>query len=385
MKSISSDLQTKCDFACRNPSDINEHIPTLRSYAEQCAHITEFGVRWVVSTWALLAGKPGHMVSYDINYHNDIEQVKTIAAQNGVGFRFIQGSTLKVDIEETDLLFIDTLHTYNQLRQELMLHADKVRKYIILHDTNTYAHRGMEPNVGGDNVPFGLMDALAEFQQENPHWKTKEIFWNNNGLTVLERTPVTALPDLADWHKLYFQKFLAFAPPQFISYGGYHTGLPNGTACSFEAIREFIKMVPNKECKILNAGAGASSFVLRRFFPNVICVDMNKEYLEVVRQICASENLSTDNFITNIEEVKEADCTFYDLGDFVPEGRLKYFKYAFDITKHFIYYDDADDRPFAFPSYRKAIQELGREKKAKVIDVKAAYDTYGRWGIALIK
>ncbi|MGD9307318.1 MAG: glycosyltransferase family 4 protein, partial [Desulfobacterales bacterium] len=36
---------------CETPSDINQHLPILRKYAAQCSHITEFGVRGVVSTW----------------------------------------------------------------------------------------------------------------------------------------------------------------------------------------------------------------------------------------------------------------------------------------------------------------------------------------------
>jgi len=52
---------------CNTPSDINEHLPTLKKYAEECSHITEMGVRWVVSTYGLLMGKPKKMISYDIN------------------------------------------------------------------------------------------------------------------------------------------------------------------------------------------------------------------------------------------------------------------------------------------------------------------------------
>ncbi len=37
---------------CNEKSDINEHLPTLKRYAEKCDHITEMGVRSVVSTWA---------------------------------------------------------------------------------------------------------------------------------------------------------------------------------------------------------------------------------------------------------------------------------------------------------------------------------------------
>lgn len=167
--------------------DIFEHIPTLKAYAEQCDCVTEFGVRWVVSTWGLLAGRPKTMTSYDINYHDRIEHVKKVAAENSVDFKFIQANTLNVIIEETDLLFIDSLHTYTQLSKELALHAHKVKKYIILHDTVTYAHHGMGPELGGDFVPKGLLDAIFEFMTINPNWKIKQQFVNNNGLTVLER------------------------------------------------------------------------------------------------------------------------------------------------------------------------------------------------------
>ena len=40
--------QIQCDTA----SDINEHLPVLKEYAQKCETITEMGVRAVVSTWA---------------------------------------------------------------------------------------------------------------------------------------------------------------------------------------------------------------------------------------------------------------------------------------------------------------------------------------------
>jgi hypothetical protein len=47
-------------------SDIFEHLPTLKRYAKECEHITEMGVRWVVSTYALMMGKPKKLISIDI-------------------------------------------------------------------------------------------------------------------------------------------------------------------------------------------------------------------------------------------------------------------------------------------------------------------------------
>ena len=51
---------------------------------------------------------------------------------------FFVADTRQLEIEETDLLFIDTWHDYLQLKKELFRHSNKVKKYIILHDTVFY-------------------------------------------------------------------------------------------------------------------------------------------------------------------------------------------------------------------------------------------------------
>jgi hypothetical protein len=168
---------------CNTPSDINEHLPTLKRYAEECPHITEMGVRHIVSTYALLMGKPKVMVSYDImdcNWKPIAEAVK-----EDTHFEFKMGNTLEIEIEETDLLFIDTLHNYNQLSKELALHADKVRKYMIFHDTTSFEFVG-ESYTGRREK--GIWPAIQEFLDGNKQWELKERFRNNNGLTILERT-----------------------------------------------------------------------------------------------------------------------------------------------------------------------------------------------------
>jgi hypothetical protein len=101
-----------------------------------------------------------------------------------------------MEIEETDLLFIDTWHVYQQLKKEFELHADKSRKYIILHDTTTFGENG--EGIASTNINIvtgqieaiphkGLWPAVEEFLESNTKWKLKERYTNNNGLTVLER------------------------------------------------------------------------------------------------------------------------------------------------------------------------------------------------------
>lgn len=168
---------------CNTPSDINEHLPTLKKYAEECEHITEMGVRWVVSTYALLMGKPKKMISYDINsIHWDV--IRDMVKEDS-DFRFEAANTLYLEIEETDLLFIDTLHNYNQLKGELELHGNKARKYIIFHDTTTFEWIGESYEGKVDEI--GLWPAIEEFLEKNPHWEIYERYLNNNGLTILKR------------------------------------------------------------------------------------------------------------------------------------------------------------------------------------------------------
>lgn len=167
---------------CATPSDIWEHLPTLKAYGEKCQHITEFSVRTVVSTWAFMAAKPKVLRSYDIEYHRNIEQVRRCALSDGIDFAFCQQDVhdSRFSIEETDLLFVDTLHTYAALSTELALHARNVTKYLIFHDTTTFG----EINEFEDQGP-GLLPAIDEFLRSDPRWSRHKVFENNNGLTIL--------------------------------------------------------------------------------------------------------------------------------------------------------------------------------------------------------
>lgn len=169
---------------CHERSDIFEHLPTLKAYASECYHITEFGVRTVVSTWAFLAAMPKTMRSYDIKYHPNVAIAENSAKSEGVDFKFIEQDVHSETcvIDETDLLFIDTLHTFDALSLELRKHAQKVRQYIIMHDTVTFGNKD-ELQEGGK----GLIPALEQFLYSDPTWRVHATFSNNNGLTILKK------------------------------------------------------------------------------------------------------------------------------------------------------------------------------------------------------
>jgi hypothetical protein len=182
---------------CNISSDINEHLPTLKRYASECKTVTEMGVRFACSTWAFLEGKPEKLNCYDINYEffrPSEYLLNKMSELYNVEFEFITADSLKTDIENTDLLFIDTLHRYEQLIGELNKHHKNINKYIILHDTTLFEHRDEElyehasdivKNTNSDKK--GLSVAIDDFLSNNKNWQVKEVYTNCNGLTILER------------------------------------------------------------------------------------------------------------------------------------------------------------------------------------------------------
>lgn len=202
-------IDTNYQLQCQTRSDINEHLPTLCRYASECQHVTEMGMRSVVSSWALSKGltmnnfKNKELVSIDLDYSSNIEPLKKALKTYGINFIFIMGDDVKMTIQQTDLLFIDTFHVYAHLKEELRCHVDKVNKYIICHDITVDGIYGEAIRNGWDAVQIskdtgyavedinkGLQPAIDEFLMDHPEWKIKELYQNCNGLLIMERVEV---------------------------------------------------------------------------------------------------------------------------------------------------------------------------------------------------
>lgn len=171
------------------PSDINEHLPVLWTYARDCdGYICEFGVRNAVSTTALLTwltmNKSGkkRLISYDIRRSWEVTMLESVAKEEWLDFQFVQGDTTDPSwsIDECDMLFIDTLHNAKQVLLELSIHAHKVREYIIFHDTTTFGEKG-------ETEEHGLLVWMRKFLETHKERAEKEVFTNNNWLTVWQR------------------------------------------------------------------------------------------------------------------------------------------------------------------------------------------------------
>jgi hypothetical protein len=171
-------------------SDMYYHIPKLKEYSSKSRRVIEFGVRDMNSSWGLLAGNPTWMLSYDF-YPPTLEEMLfkfyAVAKDNNISYEFRLSNTLEIVIPHVDFLFIDSLHTYSQLKQELKLHASNVEKFIGFHDTKLFAHVGQQNSDCKFKNSKGLLDAVREFLKENKQWKIDYHTDECNGLTVIKK------------------------------------------------------------------------------------------------------------------------------------------------------------------------------------------------------
>jgi hypothetical protein len=179
-----SNRERHYEKAAKKPSDINEHVPVLRRLASECEHVTEMGTRHGTSSVAFLAAQPAKFVTIDKQCQtcavNFLQQIK-----GATELALVQDDSLKVEIEETDLLFIDTFHSAAQVFAELTKHSAKVRKYITLHDTEAPYGYADEGGTNGGGIRAGI----ARWQEtpDGQKWRVIEDHKNNHGLMVLGR------------------------------------------------------------------------------------------------------------------------------------------------------------------------------------------------------
>jgi hypothetical protein len=201
-------IQTNFELHKNKPSDINQHLETLKNYAKECESILDCGVRGdVISSWALAYGLYLNTSKHKHLFRNSVIPCKLNDLQHECGLHGIELKSkwcsdldLKFPDDSFDMVFIDTFHVYGQLKRELQLFSKIAKKYIIMHDTTVDAVHGeakrcrlntkklsKETGIPEDEINKGLEPAIKEFLISHPEWKTKEVFTHNNGLTVLEK------------------------------------------------------------------------------------------------------------------------------------------------------------------------------------------------------
>lgn len=169
--------------------DWNEHLPKLRELASKCEYVTEFTKRRE-STVALVAGLPKKVTSYQLERDELTKMLHYIVGrdkpQKLENFVSHESDALAVnEIEETDMLVIDSIHNADRLYAELSKHAGKVRKWLVIRGTEAFGEKAE----GGDGP--GLYHGLDRYFLEHPSegWKRVYHAANQYGVSVYSRLP----------------------------------------------------------------------------------------------------------------------------------------------------------------------------------------------------
>jgi len=184
-------LEERYQKACREPSDIYEHLPVFVDAVQElkAQKIIELGVRYGVSTLAWMYGLSqqghGHLWAVDTSFPfyivDDHVVTNLLDPQGYLGvvpyWTFILGNdtdTVVLDAlpQDVDIILIDTNHVYEETLVELNLYYPRVKKggRIFLHDTALEV-TGNDPD---NKVKFPVRTAVDEFCDSNG------LRWTNN-------------------------------------------------------------------------------------------------------------------------------------------------------------------------------------------------------------
>lgn len=176
------------------PTAMAPHLDRLRALATGLEVAVEFGVKRAASSVALLLGAQ-RVISYDIV---DTPHARHLQAIAGPRWEYRLEDSRTATIPECHLLLIDSLHTYAQVKAELEVHARKVSRYLVFHDSITFGSIGAHGETGahlwtqqpGQSVPLealGIRPAVDELMIRDPSWRIVASYSDSHGLLVLER------------------------------------------------------------------------------------------------------------------------------------------------------------------------------------------------------
>lgn len=174
------DFEREYNLAKERCSDIHQHVPWISELASECSHATELGVGYGQSTRAFLRNDI-ELHSYEIHVYPETQKFFDEAKASGRRVTLHVEDTREAEIADTDIMLVDSYHSYDQVKCELERHAKKVSKYILFHDTELYGFVGQR----GER---GIMPAIWEFLElNNNEWELFEQRKNNNGMILLKR------------------------------------------------------------------------------------------------------------------------------------------------------------------------------------------------------
>ena len=163
------------EMAVERPIGSRVHATVLRELAAG-KRVLELGVCFGMSTAILLSARPSCMTSVDIRPFILEESFRAAAEEADLwwGFECADTTSNRRFMAGCDFMFVDTLHTYDQVRAELTQHVGpEYPKVIAFHDTVLYGEVGDGPMTPDGTPPEGINRAIEEFRADNPQWRVK--------------------------------------------------------------------------------------------------------------------------------------------------------------------------------------------------------------------
>jgi cephalosporin hydroxylase len=149
----------------------------LTEYSRGLESVVEFG------TWngqgAVIFANAGvkDITTCDINLdHVDQEKIKSICGD----IKFNKENSLNPSKKyEADLIFFDTMHTYEHVIKELRVNAEGAKKYFAVHDTNYPPPRKSPKKL--------VRDAVLEYLEENKNFVLELEDKTSTGIMIAKR------------------------------------------------------------------------------------------------------------------------------------------------------------------------------------------------------
>lgn len=176
-------LATEYRRLCVAPSDIQLHLPRVVALTQglDAQHVIELGVRSGVSTVAWLYALEqtgGQLTSVDVDEAPDLGDQPH--------WTFIRGNDLDPAVlarmRPADIVFIDTIHTYDHTVAELEAYYPLVRPggRVVLHDTML-----RQPEGQPEGPPYPVRTAVEGFcRLHNLAWEEHRECWGLAVITV---------------------------------------------------------------------------------------------------------------------------------------------------------------------------------------------------------
>jgi len=155
--------------------DYTAQHDVIKLKASECQTYRELGImQGATAAAAALAGyEKLHLIDIDIK---SFLPFKSYFSEANINFKLENKSSISFNtdqLEKVDFLLIDSLHLADHLRKELSIHASRVNKYILFHDTF---------------VKKELQRVIDKFVKANyREWSLVEYYQKNVGYTLIKR------------------------------------------------------------------------------------------------------------------------------------------------------------------------------------------------------